>query len=428
MKRELLVLFAVMFAFVLIGAASLQGGLVILALPLLAYLASAAHQRPQQPAKLEVTRKIEPERAVQGMPVQVSLKLTNQGEVVEQVCIRDLFSKKIQTEDGITSLMAALEPGEKLEMAYTISAFRGTYKDFETVVQTQETLDCFEINARYPNLSHFVIRPEGEQIKPIRIRPPRTHGFAGSLSSRRAGTGVDFFTTREYQAGDPLRRINWRQSTRADRQIFTNTFEQEQVADVGIILDERQRVNLSTASSALFEYSVHAAATLARRFIADGHRVSLLVYGTGRKRVYPGYGKVQEDRILNTLSSVTPILNFALSNLNYMPVRFFSPGSQIVMISPLVMEDIAYIKKMLARGYAVMVLSPDPISFEAEAYHDRSSPAYRLAFAERQLMLHQLSQSGAQVINWQVHESLETVLQRASVDAHRILRNIKAGA
>jgi len=43
-------------------------------------------------------------------------------------------------------------------------------------------------------------------------------------------------------------------------------------------------------------------------------------------------------------------------------------------------------------------------------------------------MLHQLSQSGAQVINWQVHESLETVLQRASVDARRILRNIKAGA
>lgn len=428
MKRELLVLVAVMFALILIGAAFLQGGLVILALPILGYLASAHLQRPRLPAPLEISRKVDPERAVQGVPVKVHLNLTNKSETVEQVHVRDLFSRKIQTEEGTTSLMAAINPGESLSMDYTISAFRGTYKDFETVVDTQETLDCFEISQHYPNLSQFIIRPEGEKIKPIRIRPPRTHGFAGSIGSRRAGTGVDFFATREYQPGDPLRRINWRQSTRSDRQIFTNTFEQEQVADVGIILDERQRVNLSTASSSLFEYSVHAAATLTRRFIADGHRVSLLVYGTGRKRVFPGYGKVQEDRILNTLSTVTPMVNFALSDLNYMPVRFFSPGSQIVMISPLVMEDITYIKKMLASGYAVMILSPDPIAFEADANRDHASLAFRLASAERELMLHQLRQGGAQVINWQVSESLETVLQRASVDARRLQHNIKVNA
>jgi uncharacterized protein (DUF58 family) len=199
------------------------------------------------------------------------------------------------------------------------------------------------------------------------------------------------------------------------------------VTDVGIILDARQRVNLTNSQGSLFEYSVRAAASLSERFLDDGHRVSMLVYGSGKKRVFPGYGKHQSYRILDTLASVTPIINFALTNFDNLPVRFFASGSQIVMISPIVMEDIPYIFKMRARGYDVLVISPNPIAYEAAESGDNSSLAYRLAYAEREFMLQQLRQSGTQVINWQVDQSLEGALQRASFGMRAAIHGQRRG-
>jgi beta-galactosidase GanA len=83
---------------------------------------------------------------------------------------------------------------------------------------------------------------------------------------------------------------------------------------------------------------------------------------------------------------------------------------------------------MRARGYAVMVLSPDPITFEAAEQSDFSSRFYRLAFAEREFMLQQLRQSGTQVISWQVDQPLEAALQRATFNQHRSYLTMRRGA
>ena len=63
---------------------------------------------------------------------------------------------------------------------------------------------------------------------------------------------MSFWGVREYQMGDSLRHINWKIAARrmiAARQaqeLFTNEFEQERIADVGLILDARdQTLDLS---------------------------------------------------------------------------------------------------------------------------------------------------------------------------------------
>jgi hypothetical protein len=76
---------------------------------------------------------------------------------------------------------------------------------------------------------------------------------------------------------------------------------------------------------------------------------------------------------------------------------------------------------MRAFGYEVLVISPNPVAFEAAENGDASSLAYRLAFAEREFMLQQLRQGGTQVINWQVGQPLEGALQRASFGARGAL-------
>ncbi len=245
----------------------------------------------------------------------------------------------------------------------------------------------------------------------MKIRPPQTRGFAGPIAARQGGTGVDFWGIREYQSGDSQRQINWKRGTHADHDLYTNIFEQERVADVGIILDARERVNITTPQGALFEYSVRAAAALAEIFLDDGNRVSLLIYGSGMGRVFPGYGRVHRDRILKALSRASAGMNYALENLAGLPTRLFPAKSQVVLVSPLAPDDIPVIVRLRARGYAVLLISPDPVSFHAGIFGDFDSPAYRMARAERDFMLLQIRRSGVQVVNWHVDQPFEAVVR-----------------
>jgi uncharacterized protein (DUF58 family) len=228
---------------------------------------------------------------------------------------------------------------------------------------------------------------------------------------------VDFFGLREYQMGDPRRWINWRASARHNQQMFVNQFEQERIADVGIILDARAQSNIvlqngsAPTGAALFEYSVQAAGSLSEALLNDGNRVGLLIYGFGMERVFPGYGKVQQERILYALGQARTGKNFALENMGYLPTRFFPAGSQIVMISPLIGSDVPAFTQLRACGYEVLLVSPDPVDFEARALGVVEDLPHQIARVERAISLRKLQHMGVRVLDWKVDHPFEPLVR-----------------
>jgi uncharacterized protein (DUF58 family) len=103
-----------------------------------------------------------------------------------------------------------------------------------------------------------------QRLRQVIIRPRRTRDDAGPVPSRQGGAGVDFFNLREYQAGDPLRWLNWKAIARHTQTLFTNQFEIERITDVGLILDARQQCDFSHPGASLFEYSVRGAHAIGR--------------------------------------------------------------------------------------------------------------------------------------------------------------------
>lgn len=407
--RLVLTLIIVIF---IVGLATLNSAVMVLAIPFMVYLATAVALRPEGVAFV-VTRAVAPDHAPQDAPVTVTLTLANRGAALDELSIQDVLPEGVTHTDGEASAAACLAVDGTLELEYTITARRGEYASYETIVCARDPLGLFERVLIYRTAPRLVVHPHYPKLDRIRICPPQTRGFAGPISARQGGNGIDFWSVREYQSSDPQRQINWKLSARSERDLYTNIFEQERVADVGLILDARQRADALTEAGPLFEHSVRAAAALAENFLNEGNRVSLLVYGPGIARVFPGYGRVQRNRILRELARANPGINFALESLNHLPTRLFPAKSQIVMVSPLLPEDIPTLVRMRAHGYAVMVVSPDPIAYEAALYGDTSSPAYRLASAERRLMLRQMRQCGAQIVNWQVDQPLEVAIREA---------------
>lgn len=410
MKPPLVFVLMLILGIVIAGVALLRGEMVILAIPLIVYVCAAVLQRPAE-VRLWVRREITPEYASQGTPITVRLTLVNEGPEIDELAVHDTLPPGVHHLDGEMSEVTFLEAQGRIELEYTVEAQRGAYDSYEARIAARDFLGFFEHAQWYRTPARLVVHPRYPKLDRVRIRPPQTRGFAGPIAARQGGSGLDFWGIREYQSGDPQRQINWKRGTHLDYELYTNIFEQERVADVGVIVDARQRVNIGTPSDSLFEHAVRAAAALAEIFLDDGNRVSLLIYGSGMNRVYPGYGRVQRDRILKALSGANVGVNYALENLAGLPTRLFPAKSQIVLVSPLAPDDIPVIVRMRARGYAVMVISPDPVSFQASMVGDFSSPAYRLAYAERAFMLLQIRRSGVQVVNWQTDQPFEVVVR-----------------
>lgn len=314
-------------------------------------------------------------------------------------------------------MFTSLTRGETVEVEYTVSGKRGKF-EFETVqLNASDHLDLIRRHAKIPVSTQFLVLPEMYKLGRVAIRPFRTRFYAGLNPSRQGGSGTDFFGVRMYQQGDPVRWINWKMSARHVQSLFTNEFESERIADVGMILDARKRSDVQTADDCLFNYAVRATASLAEVFLNDGNRVSLLIYGGTLQRTFPGYGKMQRERILCALARAQTGEHDIFKSLDYLPTQLFPAKSQLILISPLCSDDLPIFLRLRALGYHVLVISPDPVAFESA--HMNADPdlglATRIARIERKLLLHKLRRLGILVVDWQVNTPLaQTVLSSLS--------------
>jgi len=442
MTRSAWLLVLIIFWLVLGAFISRNGDWLMLAIPVALYLGVSILLAPHETG-LGVTRTIQPQKVEIGEQVGVKLEIKQASQRLEEVYLEDRQPPGVRLLEGKTLTLAALFPGDQTELSYRLQAGRGRYLMNGLQATMRDPFGLFEWQRALPAAGVFLVLPNIARLRRVPIRPQATRGFIGPIPSRRGGTGTDFYGVREYQVGDTRRRINWRVTARHPEGLYANDFEQERIADVGLILDARQVSDIRFGHNSLFEYSVSAAASLAQAFLEDSHRVGLLVYGYGLDRIFPGYGKVQFERIRRLLAHARTGMNYALDSLENLPTRLFPARSQLVIISPLTREDTSPLIRLRALGYAVLLLSPNPIEFELRSTLPAPQPRQanirpvfravgalsgsgiaslpaeaqnlpvRLAHLERTLMLKKLRQAGIQVVDWRVHLPLEEAMEMA---------------
>ncbi len=416
MKRTRL-LSIVLYGLVIVGFATLQGQLLILAIPFILYLAAGFLYRPGA-IQLRASRTLSAYRVSQGAPLFVKLSITNEGAPLESLLLEDLIPRGLQVTDGDWRTITPLQAGETVELEYTLSGQRGFYRLPGVRATASDHLGIFrkQIEMSLPN--QLFVLPQVHRLPLVAIRPQRTRVFAGLIPARKGGPGVDFFGVREYQPSDSPRWINHRASARFEQTLFVNEFEQERAADVGLILDIRQATNLYSNRYSLLEYSIEATATLADAFLKRGNRVGLFLYGGFIDWTFPGYGTVQRERILQALARAKMQESQVFEKLDHLPTRLFPIRSQLVVISPLRSTDLVELISLRARGYQLLIISPDPVDFEEKTLKrsDLTALAVRIARLERAHLFHQLRQVGIRIFEWQVdtpfHQTARYALSR----------------
>jgi uncharacterized repeat protein (TIGR01451 family) len=402
------------YALLLAGIVSLQGEFIALALPLVSYLLVGYLQAPEK-VSLEATRQLSLERAAPNQEVEMTVTVTNHGSNLEEVLLDDLVPKGLTVRLKSSRHLVRLASGETFTFAYTVSGPRGSYAFDGLEAQVNDHLAVRRFRVRLEAKGRLFVLPPVIRLRHIAIRPRRTRVYAGSIPARAGGTGTEFFGVRDYQPGDPPHSINWRASARSVEALYSNEYQQERVADVGIVVDGRLRTNEFARGHSLFDHSVQAAASIADALLNQGNRVGLLLYSTYLGWTLPGYGRIQRERILHALANAKTGDSQVFSNLEHIPTRLFPPESQIIFVSPLIDDDFKPLVQLRAQGYDVLVISPNPVKFEL-AYLAHSNPnvdlAGRVLHMERVLLLQKLQRANIQVLDWDVQEPFDHLVKQ----------------
>ena len=407
---------ALAFALVLAGLVLRRGELIAMALPLLLF--SAAGVARPLTVQLIIRRQLSADHCLGGQPVTVLLEIVNEGPAAIVAYIRDLLPAGVRIHTGQAELTTALKPGGKARVEYQVTASRGLFRFESVYVHTQDSLGLNSWEQELSCPARLAVLPDAEELSAsdLEIRPRRTRIFAGTIPARAGGVGLAYFGSRPYQSGDALRWINWKATARRNEPI-TNEFEQERAADVGIILDARRSADVCANGSSLFEHSVKAALSLANYFIRTGNRVGLLRYGEHLDWTAPGFGRQQQEKILEELIDAQQGDSVVFKELENLPVWLFPTQSQLVLVSPVLRGDVEFIRYLRAREYRVLVVSPDPIAFELSGQlvegDSALAMAMRIARLQRRATLDKLRRAGVRVVDWNLHEPLARALRRA---------------
>ncbi len=410
-NRVLMTLGALASGLALLGLATLNGALLALAIPPAIFAGAALLGMPDD-LRLQATRTLSTERASPGAVIDVCVSVTNNGSHAAPVVIEDVIPAGLELINGHPSCLTLLAPGATVTIAYTVRGGRGFYHFSAVQATVSDRLGLSRCTVAIAAPGNILIMPEVARLSRLGIRPRRTRIFSGTIPARQGGAGVEFFGVREYQAGDPVRWINNRATARFPGALYVNEFEQERVADIGIILDARRGSDVQGRDHTLFEYGVQAAAALADALISQGNRVGLLIYGHAIEWTFPGYGKIQREKVLRALAQARTGDRAALASLADIPTRLFPARSQIVLVSPLQPGDASPILHMRAHGYEVLIVSPDPVTFEARTLGPVADLAARIAHVERQALLQRLYRAGVRIVDWDVETPLAQALAR----------------
>ena len=402
-----LLIFLLIFA----GLVNIQPAVMALTFPLMIYLLAGLWRAPER-LDVRVERTSSAERVQVGNEVTITLKVTNQGKALEEILLDDQIPDGLVVSDGSKRHLAALSNGETAAWSYTLRGRRGYYGLNNVRATACETLGLARIGQDLHTDGQLFILPPVLRLRRVAIQPRRTRIFSGTIPARQGGSGVEFFNVRDYQKGDSPRWINWRATARHPQNVYSNEFEQERSADVGLILDGRRRTN-DFNNRSIFEHSVLATAALADAFLNAGDRVGLLFYGRQMVWTMPGYGKLQSERILHDLSRLEPGDSQNFNEL-FIPRHLFPSRSQLVLISPLLDEDYDVLAALRLRGYPLLVVSPDPVSFEANGLPRIRNYllAMRIASLQRAALLRRLRGTGTRVVDWDTSQPFEKTAKR----------------
>jgi len=267
-------------------------------------------------------------------------------------------------------------------LARTRLVQRGVFPLGPTTLVSGDVFGLFPVNRAFPTTDSVLVYPILVDVRGF-PNPPGLLPGGEALRRRTPQITSNAAGVREYAPGDPLNRIHWVSTARRDR-LIVKEFELDPLADVWIFVDAARSVQAAKPYKPpefdprdfwrkrykfemppiTIEYSVTAAASLARYYLQRGRSVGL-AYADQTVRILPSdRGGRQLGKILEALALVRAEGEMPLQGLVEAQARHLPRGSTVVLITPSTADSVyRTVDLLVRRGLRPVVVLIDAVTF-----------------------------------------------------------------
>jgi uncharacterized protein (DUF58 family) len=219
---------------------------------------------------LEAGRRLSLARAFPGTRVRVELDVRNAGRSRTGVL---LLEDRLPPGLGraARAVLGGIPPRGNQTVSYSVLCrSRGRYRIGPVTAYVTDPFGLARTTISFSGQDDLVVYPQVEQLD-----PPRSASAGGGPGTSRARhllrSGDEFYTMRQYEVGDDLRRIHW-PSVAKTGELMIRQHEAARRAAATVFLDTRARI---LPSGDPFERAVSAAASIAAAYTRAGYALRL---------------------------------------------------------------------------------------------------------------------------------------------------------
>lgn len=411
-KTNLIVL--IIISLFLATMISRKGEILLLAIPFISYLVVGYFTSPTK-VNLKVIRKVNNYRVTDNELNSMQISITNLGTKILALELQERVLPGITIVSGKPNQVVLIPEKKTVEFQYNFKARRGRYHWVDVHLNFSDPFQLFTKDVLHLTEVVSIVTPKNIELPKIDLKPRYTLRSPGLNLSNKPGSGVDFWGIRDFMTGDSLGHVHWRLSARYQNKFFVKQFEQENMADFGVLIDISSQNDVFDEQVFLIDHCIEAGAAISRSLLKSGNRVSMFVLGKHRTRVFPGIGKHHLQKIIDTLSECESGEVSLLDLMKFLPYRFFSSRTTIVLVSPLIQNDHSLITRLRAEGYKVLLICPNPYpSLISHSSQQETTLSLRAVRIEREIMLWKIRRIGVKVIDWPIEKPLDNLLKARS--------------
>lgn len=325
-------------------------GVLIVALPLIAATLTRRHG-----LVLAVERRATPSRVHIDQVCTVELAVSNPGpRRTPLIMAEELVDYALG--DRPRFVIPSMRAGERRVMRYTVrSHARGRHRLGPLGIRVRDPFGLSARTAAHSGHADIIVLPRVVPLTPARPKGSEL-GAEGSIPHMVALHGDDDVSIREYRDGDDLRRIHWPATARTG-ELMVRQEDRPATRRATVLLDSRASTHRASGSTATFEWSVSAVASVVCHLLGLGYAVHMLT-AQPRSEVHV-HQDVDVDSALDTLADVTPTPDEGLVDvLRQASTVTASGGLVVAVVAPMAESDaraLASLRQPGSNGLALVV-------------------------------------------------------------------------
>lgn len=273
--------------------------------------------------------------------VEVKLKVTNSGRLVKYFIkvLEDCPFDQPQ-ERRRAFLVTSLSPRSTTVFSYTATCYRrGHYASSSITMQSSGLLGLIVRRRTFLLPLNLTVYPAYYQMEGLPAADATWTEWGHAVKS---SAPAELYGSREYQYGDPLRYIHWRNTARLGN-FMLKEFEKSSQGSVSVAFEASR--DFGTGRETTLEYSIKIAASLARLCADSGRSIDIIAGETPLRnaawREAMDYLAHLEVGGKSALSELTAVIN---------------PGQVVVAVVPTIEAELASTLSQLADRVSGLVV------------------------------------------------------------------------